>query len=56
MITCPNCDYEISSEFFCCDYGCDSTEIWWCDNCGSVAICYNGNEPEEDDWVVPERG
>jgi hypothetical protein len=52
MIECPNCGCEISSEFF----DCDSNQIWWCDNCGSIALGYDNNEPDADDWVVPEIG
>lgn len=56
MIKCPNCDCEISSEFYNCEMSCDSVQVWWCDNCGSIALSYDGNDPDDDDFVVPEMG
>lgn len=49
---CPNCNYEIEGEYFTCERSCDFTEVWWCDNCGAIALAYNG-DVEEENFNIP---
>jgi ribosome-binding protein aMBF1 (putative translation factor) len=55
MITCPNCGYEINGEYFSCEFSCDSTEIYWCEECGAIAIGWNEYTPDDNEWQVPSR-
>jgi hypothetical protein len=49
---CPNCDEDSVDEIF--SMGSNYTnEVYWCYNCGAVAIGYNEGLPDPDEWSVP---
>ena len=54
MAICPTCDNEVDGEYFECHESCHTSDIWWCEKCGSIAISYDGYEPDDDDWLSPE--
>ncbi len=47
---CPICDEKIDS-YYDCEQRCSSTEIWWCNYCGAIALGWNGNPPDKDSWT-----
>lgn len=55
MVICPNCKNEIEYEYYECSRKCTSNDIWWCENCGAIQICYNGELPEKGDWEIPKN-
>lgn len=55
MVECPYCGNPIDGEHIACEFRCSSTETWWCESCGSIAIMHDGEEPDQSNWTPPNN-
>ena len=48
------CGHKIEFSYHDCEFRCSSNQVWWCDECGAIAIGYNDEIPQPDEFIKPK--
>jgi hypothetical protein len=47
------CGNKIDDEHFTCERRCSSSEVWWCEECGAIAIVHDYEIPQPEEFIRP---